>query len=37
MLCAVPTVLVVEYLVPSRVSLELHYKDCLHSGAFAGG
>jgi hypothetical protein len=36
MLCAIPTVLVVEDLVPSRPSLELHHKDCFHTRA-AGG
>ena len=35
MLGAVPTVLVVEDLVPSRSSLELHHEDCLHSRAIA--
>lgn len=37
MLGAVPTVLVVEDLVPSRPSLELHDEDRLHARAFAGG
>jgi hypothetical protein len=36
MLHAVPTVLVVEDLVPSRASLELHDEDRFHARAFAG-
>jgi hypothetical protein len=36
MLNAVPTVLVVENLVPSRSPLELHDEDRFHARAFAG-
>jgi hypothetical protein len=36
MLGAVPTVLVVENLVPSRSSLELHDENRFHARAFAG-
>ena len=37
MLCAVPTVLVVEDLVPPRFSFELHHEDRLHTRSLAGG
>jgi hypothetical protein len=36
MLHAVPTVLIVEDLVSSRSSLELHNEDRFHARAFAG-
>jgi hypothetical protein len=36
MLCAIPTVLIVEDLVSSRSSLELHDEDRFHARALSG-